>query len=239
MRSAVAFRSGSSSNRFLASRPVSNPSGPLLAVVLSAPRTQEDAARQDLFRVLFLVAMGAAAAALALAALAGERIGSGLRRLTDAATAIQSGNLDARAEVDTEDELGQLGRSFNSMAASLRDLTVDLRTAALDEAELRARLEAVVGGMGEALVAVDGDGTITDFNFAAELLLRPPCPEGRAGAGIGEVVKLRSDDGTDLTRRLRRPVLEGWVDSGTIRLADRREVPVAISAGTLRGPTTR
>ena len=222
-------------NRFVAARPVPNQNGALLAVVLSAPRTQEDAARADLFRVLFLVAMGAAAAALALAALAGERIGAGLRRLADAATSIQAGDLGARAQIDTEDELGQLGRSFNSMAASLRDLTADLRTAAVDEAQLRARLEAVVGGMGEALVAVDGDGAITDFNFAAELLLDLPARSAR-GRAIGDVVKMRSADGTDLTRRLRRPVLEGWVDSGTVRLADAREVPVAISAGTLRGP---
>ena len=222
-------------DRFLAARPVpGGPDGPVLAIVLSAPRTQEDATREDLFRVLFLVAMGAAAGALALAALAGERIGAGLRRLTVAALAIESGNLDARAEVTTEDELGVLGRSFDSMAASLRNLTADLRTAAIDEAELRGRLEAVVGGMGEALVAVDGDGVITDFNAAAEELFDVPARTAR-GRTIGDVVRMRSEDGTDLTRRLRRPVLEAWSAAGSVRLPDGRDVPVALSAGALRG----
>ena len=48
-----------------------------MALVLSTPTSQFEAAREDLYRVLFLVAMGAAAAALALAAFAGERIGAG------------------------------------------------------------------------------------------------------------------------------------------------------------------
>ena len=225
-------------DRFLAARPVPNgPELPTLAIVLSAPRAQEDAARQDLFRVLFLVAMGAAAAALALAALAGERIGVGAappHRRGRPASRPATSRPGLRSTRRTSS--GALGRSFNAMAASLGDLTVDLRTAALDEAALRARLEAVVGGMGEALVAVDGDGSITDFNAAAEELFGVPAREAR-GRPIGEVVRMRSDDGTrPRPAGCGRPVLEGWVDSGTVRLADGREVPVAISAGTLRGP---
>jgi PAS domain S-box-containing protein len=223
-------------DRFLAAAPVENKAGPpQLAVVLSAPRTQEEANRKDLYRILFLVAMGAGAGALLLAALAGERIGAGLRRLAGTAEAVQGGNLDARAAVTTDDELGQLGRSFNAMAASLGDLTDDLRTAAVDEAELRARLEAVVGGMGEALVAVDADGVITDFNASAEELFDLPASRARDRL-VTDVLRLRSEDGTNLARRLRRPVVEGWSDNGTITLADGREIPVAISAGALRGP---
>ena len=226
---------GSDGGRFYAASVVPTATTPGFALVLSAPRAEEDATREDLFRVLFLVSMGAATAALVLAGAAGERIGVGLRRLTSAATAIQAGNLDARADVRTEDELGALGRSFDAMAVSLGSLTQDLRTAALDEAALRGRLEAVVGGMGEALVAVDADGAITDFNAAAEELFDTPAREAR-GRPITEVVDLRSDVGSSLARRLERPVLEGWSDSGTVRLAGGGEVPVSVSAGTLRGP---
>ncbi|MEO7430335.1 MAG: hypothetical protein ABIY48_13240, partial [Acidimicrobiales bacterium] len=61
--------------RLVVARPVLGADGvPVMALILSIPRSQIDAAREDLYRVLFLVAMGAAAAALALAAISGERI---------------------------------------------------------------------------------------------------------------------------------------------------------------------
>lgn len=219
---------------FIAAEPVTGGTEPVFAVVVSAPTTLVAQTRQQLFQTLFLVALGAALAALVLAALVGERIGSGLRRLTRTAEEIRTGNLGARSGLDTADELGTLGNAFDSMAVALGDMTGELRTAVIDEARLRSRMEAVVAGMGEALLAVDATGTVTDFNAAAEELFDRPSAEV-SGAPISEL-QLLGPQGEDLTPRLAAPRLEPWSSTGTVVRRDGTKVPVAVSCGAVRGP---
>jgi two-component system sensor histidine kinase VicK len=222
------------SDFFVAAHPVIGGTEPVFAVVVSAPTTLVAQTRQQLFQTLFLVALGAALAALVLAALVGERIGAGLRRLTQTAGEIRKGNLDARAGLDTSDELGTLGEAFDSMAVALGDMTGELRTAAVDEARLRSRMEAVVAGMGEALLAVDATGSVTDFNAAAEELFDRPSSEV-CGSSIS-ALRLLGPLGEDLTGRLAFPRLEPWSTTGVVVRRDDTKVPVAVSCGAVRGP---
>lgn len=205
-----------------------------LAVIRSLPTATLQEARSDLFRLLFLVAIAGTVLALVLTALVGERIGSGLGRLTAAAGEVRGGNLLVESGVRSDDELGVLSGAFDSMTGSLRRMTAELRQAADDEVRLRTRMQAVVGGMGEALVAVDANGDVTDFNAAAELLTG--VAERKAiGRPVGQIVRAVTDDGTDLTGRFAEPADEGWSASGIVLHTTGLEVPVVISAGALRG----
>lgn len=208
---------------------------PVLATIRSTPRAALQESRADLFRLLFLIAIAGTALALVLTAVVGERIGAGLRRLTAAAGEVQAGNLLVDTGVRSDDELGVLSDAFGSMTGSLRRMTAELRTAAEDESRLRARMEAVVGGMGEALVAVDVNGDITDFNAAAELLTG--IPERKAvGRPVDSILRVVADDAVvDLAERFRAPVDEGWTASATVLHTTGLEVPVVVSAGALRG----
>lgn len=214
--------------RFVVSEPIMGADGaPRAALVLSAPTSAIDRTRRDLFRSLFLVAMGVTLVALVLAVVAGERIGGGLRRLTAAAARIRAGDLGSRSGITSPDELGVLADSFDSMAGSLQTMTDDLRRSAADEARLRVRLEAVVSGMGEALVAVDPAGKITECNPAASMLLGWERADA-LGRSLAEVVPVVEgvtpvlDDG-DVAR----------AGESRVRTADGREVPVALSVGPL------
>ena len=223
-------------DRFVVAVPVFDEDGtPILAITIAVPQARIDATRQDLFRLLFLVALGAASLAMVLAGYAGNRIGAGLSRLTTVTGELQQGRLSARAAVDTEDELGVLAATFNQMAASLQSMTDDLRASADQESALRGRLEGVVAGMGEALVAVDDRGRITDFNASAEELLGVPARDV-LGRTMAKACTVTGEDGVDVTSRFVKPVFDSWSAALDVVRADGSSVPVAVSAGPLRGP---
>jgi two-component system sensor histidine kinase VicK len=233
--SGEAEATATTNDRLLAASPVlANDDEPVLALVTATSTASIQAARADLFRLLFLIAIGGTVLALVLTAIVGERIGAGLGRLTVAAGEVTHGNLGVTADVHSDDELGVLSDAFDSMTGSLRSMTADLRRAVDDEARLRTRMEAVVGGMGEALVAVDDRGDVTDFNAAAELL--SGVPAGKAiGRPASTVMQLVADDGADLGPRFGPPLEDAWSTSATLLHATGLEVPVVLSAGVLRG----
>jgi PAS domain S-box-containing protein len=216
-------------DRFVAVRPVrSADERPILALMASTPTTVVGDSRDSLFRTLFVIALGGTLLALLITSLVGERIGAGVRRLTRAAEGIQRGNLDVRTGYSGDDEVGVLAATFDSMAGSIQEKTEM-------EGRLRNRLEAVVAGMGEALVAVDDEGRITDFNQAAEELLGVPAGAVR-GRPADEVIGLSADDGSDLGGRLRTPSPSRWSTEAWVQDAHAARIPVSVLGGPLRGP---
>lgn len=102
-------------------------------------------------RALVSGGLGAVLVALLLGTLLAWRITTPVRRLTQAAEEIASGNFASRAEVQSQDEIGQLADSFNRMADNLarsddlrRRMTADIAH------ELRTPL-SVIRGQVEAI----------------------------------------------------------------------------------------
>jgi PAS domain S-box-containing protein len=221
------------SNTFLAARAVIAPDqARVLAVVATLPTTVVDDTRNDLFRNLFLVGLVTSLVAFFVAVFVGERIGVGLRRLTRAAEAIQGGDLGVRTNVASPDEVGVLSATFDSMAQSIETLAAELRQTAAEEAQTRARLETVVAGMGEALLAVDAEGRITTFNAAAEELfgVRTRDAIGRLAPSVATIL---AEDGSDITGRLSHPSTGPWSAAAVVVRDDETRIPVALSAGSL------
>ncbi|MFH1766180.1 MAG: ATP-binding protein [Gemmatimonadota bacterium] len=94
---------------------------PAMNLAMAAPVTPfaepfQDAARRNLW-ILVVVAL----AGFFLAALMTRRITRQLVRLAEAAEAVSEGDLDRRVEEASGDEVGRVGRAFNSMAESLQE----------------------------------------------------------------------------------------------------------------------
>lgn len=90
----------------------------------------------------------ASAVAVLLAALAGwlvsNRITTPLTELTGITSRMAQGELSARAEVSTHDEIGTLGQSFNEMASRVEEMIGTLRSFVADAAhELHTPLTAL------------------------------------------------------------------------------------------------
>jgi signal transduction histidine kinase len=95
-----------------------------------------------------------------------------------AAQRIREGDFSARVEVTSEDEVGDLGRSFNLMAAAVENHTSELELAANHLKERQAevlaqrdRLDRVISTMRDGLVVVDHAGKVLLSNHAAGPLL--------------------------------------------------------------------
>jgi HAMP domain-containing protein len=73
-----------------------------------------------------------------------------LAEVTEAAQQIEQGNLDIEVPVTTQDEVGQLARTFNNMAAQLRNILGTLE----QQVKERTRGLAIVGRINEHLTGI-------------------------------------------------------------------------------------
>lgn len=97
---------------------------------------------------------------LLLATLLSRRV----ERLTLGARAIEGGNLSSRIEPGFGDELADLARSFNAMAAKLQNSFLQLE-------EKNETLDSVVNNLSEGVLAADLEGGVMFANRAAGAML--------------------------------------------------------------------
>ncbi len=102
-----------------------------------------------------------------------------LLRLAEAARRLRDGDFSSRVAIESSDEIGQLGESFNSMADAVQERTERLQQTAEDlrdrQRELgfeRDRLTAVISSMRDGLVVLDSDGEPVVYNSAAGPILK-------------------------------------------------------------------
>lgn len=136
------------------------------------------------FYLTLLMAGLLVAAGLALAFFLAERIVRPLRRLTATTALIAGGDLDAKVEVASNDEVGVLAAEFNRMADSLRTLRRS------DMGRLfvaQQTTEAAIDSLYDPVIVTDAEGRVTKLNPAAEEIFGAEA-ESR-GRHVGEIAR--------------------------------------------------
>lgn len=128
-----------------------------------------------------LLLMGAALFGAALAALLAHRLGKELLHMAHAAEALGRGDLEARMPVPDSHELGGLARTFNDMAGQLQQ-SIGVITQKQDE------LETVLAHMSEAVLVVDDQERIINFNRSAARMFHLRLEDAR-GRYLVEMVR--------------------------------------------------
>lgn len=90
-----------------------------------------------------------------------------LRQLTETARNIAGGDYSSRVRGEYRDEVGELARSFNSMAASTEMAVLELTSK-------QNQLEGLLQGMADGVLAVSKNNEILFLNQSARLLLEKP-----------------------------------------------------------------
>ena len=119
-----------------------------------------DAVRENSLLITVVLMIVVAAIAMIIA----RNVTAPLLHMVDEVRAFESGRRELTLPTDRRDEIGTLSRAF-------RELVDSLEQARQTEQEARVRVETLRAQARDALVTIDEQGTIVEFNTSAEKLL--------------------------------------------------------------------
>jgi two-component system phosphate regulon sensor histidine kinase PhoR len=172
---------------------------------LALPLAAVTASYATLHQVMLAGGAVALAVTLAIALFVAGRVTRPVVEMQSTARQMSQGNFLVRAPTRSTDEIGMLGRSLNVLAARLREKIEDLE-------QEQAKVTAILDGMVEGVIAVDGHEHIVlmneraraIFNLGAVRAERKPFLEVIRNADLHEV--FRQSRGGDPGAVVRREV---------------------------------
>ncbi|MGX6977939.1 cell wall metabolism sensor histidine kinase WalK [Vagococcus elongatus] len=139
----------------------------------------------DIALIFFTASMIAMGISLVIAMLVARTITKPIGEMQQQAKKIAEGVYSGKVEVYGQDELGQLGETFNELSDRVEEARETL------EAE-RHRLDSVLSHMTDGVVATDRRGKVVIINEMAQLLLEKTAEEA-IGLSILELLNIKED----------------------------------------------
>ena len=160
-------------------------------VIIEEPKTQAFSELYSIMATYFAAIIISTIALLILAITLSNNIAKPIRNLNQTALELVKGNYSKRAAIQSDDEIGTLAKTFNTMVNQLSE-KIDLLTKRDQELRQnqantlseRNKLEIVLQGITDAVIAVDLNRRVIIINHAAEEL---------TGFSIGEAINAHVD----------------------------------------------
>src|SRR5450759_541888 len=102
----------------------------------------------------------------------GKAITVPIQDLAEATNRITQGDLDTHIDIEADDEIGLLVKSFNQMTRDLKKSKTGLEEANMSLEQRRKYMETVLRNVSAGVISVDRSGIITTINSAAEKMLQ-------------------------------------------------------------------
>ncbi|NLA40470.1 MAG: HAMP domain-containing protein [Smithella sp.] len=99
-----------------------------------------------------------------------QSITSPIQDLVTATNRITRGDLTSRIDIEADDEIGILVKSFNSMTDDLHKSKMGLIEANISLEERRKYIAAILRNVSAGIISIDRNGTLTTINRAAEAM---------------------------------------------------------------------
>ncbi|MBW7956663.1 MAG: PAS domain S-box protein [Deltaproteobacteria bacterium] len=148
-----------------------------------------------------------------------------IHELAEGTHAVASGNLDYRINVESDDEIGLLVKSFNRMTEDLKTgkykieaANLDLRRTNMELDQRRRYIEIVLGNVPAGVISIDKSGRIVSINRVAAQMLGAG-EENIIGRNYREV--LREED-----REVLREMIRGMTEMGLESMEKQMRVEV-------------
>lgn len=183
----------------------------------------------DMYRRTLLLALLCISVGICVALIFSRKLTHPILALAATTEQVATGNLKARADIRTGDELEHLGLSFNAMTETLQRSQGELVAA-------REYTDNIIKSMNDTLMVVNANGIIERVNTATLTLLGYQEQE-LIGAPIGTVLEppehAEPIDEYDVTKI----IAQGFVSNveTTYKAKDGSEIPVIFSASVMHG----
>ncbi len=171
-----------------------------------------------------------------------------IAKLQDGTRIIGSGNLDYSIDSKSNDEIGELSKAFNQMAANLKTVTASKTDLEQTQASLREseqRWATTLASIGDAVIATDTSGKIVFMNGEAEKLTGWTLSEAleKPVKTIFNIIneQSRSEVENPIDKVLREGMVVGLANHTVIIQKNGAEVPIDDSGAPIKdkdGKTT-